>query len=707
MNRIEQSRANRAKRTAAKLFVVLGSLLVLRCRAWAANEAYLNYLRGMAEERAGNTTKALEAYEMAVQQDPQALQVYRDIAELRLRMGDPEAALAAAERVKALAPNDPTSYIFLGNVRVAQGNLAKASEAYEQALKLDPTNLRALENLGNYYALLDPDKALSYYQRYIDQNSRDADIYFQMALVHQKRGHLDKALSFYKQSIELDSTQIASHLALADLYEQRKSTAEAVAEYKVASGLQPSNPLVLMRLGNFLYRDGQWDAAWGTFKAVEKAIPNDPTVYYWLARVAEEKKNWKEAATDAEKAYALSQDNQFLPLTAYYLTLDHQVDSAIKYLEKAKESEPDNANVLLFLGINYLDLDKTDKAREALVKGVSLYPKDVQMRFQLGTAEDRLGHFDAAIEQFQEILKMDPNNTAAMNYLGYSWADRGIRLEEAEKLLRKAVAQEPGSGAYLDSLGWVRLKRGDTQEARQLLEKAVFYSPDPVIYDHLGDACLADRHPEAALQAWSRALFLDPKNETVRKKVQEEGMRFFSSPNAKTYLKYLEGNFKQASNLSSGLSFKGRVGKRRLEAEGKFYYQQPDRVLLDVPATAKTGSIQYSVNGTVRKVVPQEANPALSQMAFDGLASLSQLLSGSLTEMLKTTVEPKSGVETHYSRPNASGGQDEIEVVSYDFVEGLWLPSQMRVKNETTGYSAEILFTDWVINHPENSRPFQ
>src|SRR5439155_402128 len=159
------------------------------------------------------------------------------------------------------------------------------------------------------------------------------------------------------------------------------------------------------------------------------------------------------------------------------------------------ETEPENANVLLFLGINYLDIDKVDKAKEALAKGVSLYPKDVQMHFHLGMAEDRLGHFDAAMEQFQDVLKVDPKNAPAMNYLGYSWADRGIHLEEAEKLLREAVSQEPESGAYLDSLGWVRLKRGDPSEARRFLELAVQHSPDPLIYDHLGDAYLADKHP--------------------------------------------------------------------------------------------------------------------------------------------------------------------------------------------------------------------
>jgi tetratricopeptide (TPR) repeat protein len=352
-------------------------------------------------------------------------------------------------------------------------------------------------------------------------------------------------------------------------------------------------------------------------------------------------------------------------------------------------------------------MDKLDKAREVLSKGVALYPNDVQMRFHLGMAEDRLNHFDAAMEQFQFVLKVDPKNAAAMNYLGYSWADRGQRLEEAEKLLRQAVAIEPDSGAYLDSLGWVRYKRGDSAEARHFLELAVMHTPDPLIYDHLGDACLLDKHPEAALQAWSKTLSMDPKNEAVRKKVQDQGALFFGSPDAKKYLKYLEGNFKQAKNLSGSVTFDGRLSKRKFESAGKLYYEQPDKVKLDVPATAKTGAIQYALNGSAHSVTPPNMNSAVSQMAFDGLSSLSKFLSGSLTDSLRASVDSKRGVVTQFSQPNPSGGQDVIDVVAYDFVEGIWLPSEMQLKNETTGYSADITFTDWVINSSDSDHPVQ
>jgi Tfp pilus assembly protein PilF len=392
-----------------------------------------------------------------------------------------------------------------------------------------------------------------------------------------------------------------------------------------------------------------------------------------------------------------------LPLAAYYLTIDRQIENAVKVLEKAKETDPNNANVLLFLGMNYLDLDKPDQALAALTKGVSLYPKDPQMRFQLATAEDRLGHFDEAEKEFETILKIDPKNSAAMNYLGYSWADKGVRLEEAEKLLRQAVALEPDNGAYLDSLGWVRFKRGDPREARPLLEKAVLLSPDPLIFDHLGDADLADHHPEVALQSWSKALSMDPKNETVRKKVTEEGERFFKSPDAKKYLKYMEGNLRQIQNLRGDFSFTGRLNKSHLHAEGKLYYAQPDRMRLDIPGTPKTDPLQFSLVGNTRHVVPAHTNPVLSQMAFDGMTSMAQFLSGRLTDTEKATVDTQTGMQIQFLRPNPSGGQDDISVVSYDFVEGLWIPTEIHIRNATTGQEADIQFSGWVVNTSDNA----
>ena len=122
-----------------------------------------------------------------------------------------------------------------------------------------------------------------------------------------------------------------------------------------------------MRLGTLFYHNGQWDDAWKAFKNAGKATPRRIRRFIIGWRAWPKKKRiGREAAADAGKAYtAFCKDPQFLPLAAYYLTLDRQLEKAVSFLEKAKESDPNNANVLLFLGMNYLDLGKADKAREA------------------------------------------------------------------------------------------------------------------------------------------------------------------------------------------------------------------------------------------------------------------------------------------------------------------------------------------------------
>src|SRR6266513_842647 len=126
---------------------LLFALLFLLCRhASASSELYTRYLHGLLAERAGDLSTALSDYEKVVQLDPSALEVYRDLAQLNLRTGHTEAALRAAQRVKDLAPTESSSFLFLGHVYVAHGDLAMAAQEYAKALQLDPNNLKALEN---------------------------------------------------------------------------------------------------------------------------------------------------------------------------------------------------------------------------------------------------------------------------------------------------------------------------------------------------------------------------------------------------------------------------------------------------------------------------------------------------------------------------------------------------------------------------------
>lgn len=141
-----------------------------------------------------------------------------------------------------------------------------------------------------------------------------------------------------------------------------------------------------------------------------------------------------------------------------------------------------------------------------------------------GICYEREKQWDKAVADFQKVLSYKPDNADTLNYLGYTWVDRGENLTEAFRMIRRAVELEPDSGAIVDSLGWAHYKLGQYKEAKEQLELAVTLSPSSAtIIDHLGDVYYKlGRKREAAFQ-WERALEYDPTEaeiKTIKQKLQ-------------------------------------------------------------------------------------------------------------------------------------------------------------------------------------------
>jgi tetratricopeptide (TPR) repeat protein len=146
---------------------------------------------------------------------------------------------------------------------------------------------------------------------------------------------------------------------------------------------------------------------------------------------------------------------------------------------------------------------------------------DLDLVFSLGVANERLGRFAEAEAAFQRALAIDPDDGRTLNYLGYMWADRGEKLEQALELIQRAVALEPDNGAYVDSLGWAYFRLGRLNEARHHLEEAARLMPeDATILEHLGDLYVALQIPDKAREIYRRALAMDDDNvEGLRRKL--------------------------------------------------------------------------------------------------------------------------------------------------------------------------------------------
>ena len=150
---------------------------------------------------------------------------------------------------------------------------------------------------------------------------------------------------------------------------------------------------------------------------------------------------------------------------------------------------------------------------EALIDDMSEDERkeNTQVNYLRGICLERLGRWEEAVVDFEFVLENKPDHADALNYLGYTWVDKGVNLTKAFSLIEKAVELEPKSGAIIDSLGWAHYKLGRYNQARINLEDAAERSPtSATIIDHLGDVYWRlDRKKEAGYQ-WERAAGLDP-----------------------------------------------------------------------------------------------------------------------------------------------------------------------------------------------------
>ena len=186
-------------------------------------------------------------------------------------------------------------------------------------------------------------------------------------------------------------------------------------------------------------------------------------------------------------------------------------EEAIELLKQMIESDPDDLDGYMTLGDIFNREKRYREAADiydrAAAKIDTIEKQHWNLFFRRGIAYERLKEWDKAEPNFKQSLELSPNQAEVLNYLGYSWIDQGVNLEEGMEMIRKAVDLRPRSGFIVDSLGWAYYRLGQYEDAVRELERAVQLMPqDPTINDHLGDAYWrVGRKLEATFQ-WKIAL---------------------------------------------------------------------------------------------------------------------------------------------------------------------------------------------------------
>jgi len=309
--------------------------------------------------------------------------------------------------------------------------------------------------------------------------------------------------------------------ALGRLLVQQKRGKEAIAIYEDISRKIGENSEVLTALGLLYYQQKDYPHAADRFrKALSKHPANQARFYLAASLEAMGQK------TEAEQIYrqinhdAASYTDAQLRLAAMDLQAD-RTDAALTRIRTVIRENPKSGNAYTLLSSALLQQKKYQQLLSETEAALGLPKVPVQLLFNRAAAFESLKQYDRAAGPIKKLLVIEPDNTEALNFLGYLYAEQGAHLDEAETLILRALKQKPGNGYYLDSLAWVHYQRGEYDKALSFQRKAVRKIPeDPVMQEHLGDILWKAGKAGAARTAWKKSLRLGHKQpERIRKKI--------------------------------------------------------------------------------------------------------------------------------------------------------------------------------------------
>jgi Flp pilus assembly protein TadD len=367
---------------------------------------------------------------------------------------------------------------------------------------------------------------------------------FQHAMRLDLAGRNAEALSAYAEAERSGAREPTGIEAYADLLARtgaRQDAAALLARYAgsaavdaaaarlAAQGRAAEQPLTaargaaigLVELAGVFRRGHDLDAALATLAMAQSLAPELDYVRLVFAQAQRDIGNLSAARALLSEIGANSAYAAPARATEMWMLADAGRNEEALALARAN-AESGDARALRNLADLYGAMDRYGEAAPIYAQLIEEASQDWSLYFARGVAYERVGNWEQAERDLRVALELAPNQPEVLNYLGYAWADRGERLDEARAMIERAVQMLPASGAVVDSLGWVHYRQGDYQRAADLLERAVQLSPvNPTLNDHLGDAYWRLGRRTEARNQWRRALGLDPEHpDPIRVKLE-------------------------------------------------------------------------------------------------------------------------------------------------------------------------------------------
>ena len=507
-----------------------------------------NYLSALIASADRDTLAAEVYYREALRADPRNPDLLERAFAAALSNGDEPSADALAERLLVRDPSNSLARLSIAVHDIEQGQFAAARAHLASGEAMRARDLTtALLTAWSYAGQSDLRHALDTLDRIRDPSVlafRD----YHAGLIASLLGDSAEAQRRLKSAYDNDKSSLRFADAYARALDAQGDVAGATKVYQDFSVVIPHHPLIERALADLKAneslqplvhdaKEGAAEALYGLGSAGSRQGDELPALVYLRLSLYLRPSNDLTAVTLASLFEQLKQGDQVI--AAYQmvsassplklgadiqiaLELDSmgKTDEATQRLTQIIAARPHDVETLSALAELQRSAKKYVEAAatyDQAIAAVAIPQRDNWTLFYFrGICYERSNQWPKAEADFKKALELNPDQPMVLNYLGYSWVDKGLNLEEAFKMLRRAVELQPNDGYIVDSLGWAHFKLGQYQEAAQTLEKAIDLKPaDPVLNDHLGDAYWRiNRRTEAHFQ-WNHARDMGPDPEDL------------------------------------------------------------------------------------------------------------------------------------------------------------------------------------------------
>jgi len=520
--------------------------------------SYFYFLWGKTAENNLRFEEAQEAYEKALVCDGESEYIKQKLAILLIKMGRKEQAARALEQLISRNPQDTENRVLLAKVYSSLGRNDEALAIYHELLEIQEDH-DTLLMLGTLYSQnREYEKAQEMLTRLISLEGDSYLAHYSLARLYRELQFFDKAAASYEKALELNWFERLAY-EVAEFYEDRQEYDKAIAVYRRIIGEGESVDMAKTRLVNLYLNLGENDKALEILRDLRSTLPESHKVDITISRILLSQEKYDETIMILEDvlqtnpelttvryllgmAYYRNNDNQkaeeqlkLIPaesnlyedsifLRVKILSQSEIYTDAIGLLQKQiGDAATRKSSFYVLLATLYRENGEVGKGREIYKKAIILYPEDIEILYNYAIFLEKIGEQDNAMAKMKAVLILDPDNGAALNYVGYTWADNNIHLEKALAYIQRAVELMPDDGYVRDSLGWVYYKMGETEQAIIELKKASeMVGNDPVIKEHLGDIYTETQQFEKALDAYEKAYKLyevEEKKESINIKI--------------------------------------------------------------------------------------------------------------------------------------------------------------------------------------------